>query len=148
MLIGSVNHGVDAKGRIFIPAKWRKDLGTTVIVTHGILGREDVRCLFGMSIEAFKAFGTRFESAPETDMLLQDFRRVMYQNAAECELDKQGRILLPSQLRLHADIDQEAVLLGVDTRIEIWNAQALEKQNKNVTQNYGQNLQYLAGKGI
>jgi MraZ protein len=58
--MGSFAHGVDAKGRIFIPSKWREDLGTSVIVTHGILGGSDARCLFGMSEQGWREFAAVF----------------------------------------------------------------------------------------
>lgn len=148
MLIGSFSHGVDSKGRIFIPAKWRDDIGATVIVTHGIFSRSDTRCLFGMSEEAWKEFAARFASLPETDTMGQSFRRMLFSNASDCELDKQGRILIPAALREYADIDKDAVLVGVDNRVEIWNASAWQAHNNNMAKDYNAALIQLSGKGI
>lgn len=148
MLIGTVAHGVDAKGRIFIPAKWRDDLGSPMIITHGILGRDDVRCLFGMSVSAFETLGSRFDNLPRTDMLLQDFRRLLYQNAAECDMDKQGRILLSTAFREYANLDKEATILGVGDHIEIWNAEALAVKNSETRRNYDKALSHLAEQGV
>ena len=104
MLIGSCVHNVDAKGRIFIPAKWREDLGKTIIVTRGLLGRGESKCLFAMSLTAWQEFAGRLSTLPEADVNLQDVRRIMFANACDCELDKQGRILISSGLREYAGL--------------------------------------------
>lgn len=148
MLMGSFAHGVDAKGRIFIPSKWREDLGTSVIVTHGILGGSDARCLFGMSEKGWREFAARFSSLPVTDVVGQGFRRMMFSNAADCEMDKQGRILIPNALREYARLDKDAVLVGVDTRIEIWDAHAWQAHEQSMAGDYGDALMRLAQMGI
>lgn len=148
MLIGSFAHGVDAKGRVFIPAKWREDLGASVIVTHGILGRGDTRCLFGMSEKSWREFAARFSDLPETDVMAQAFRRMMFSNAAECEMDKQGRILIPNTLREYAGLDKDAVLVGVDSRIEIWGAEAWQAHEQSMAEDYNAALMRLAQAGI
>ncbi|MDR1619944.1 MAG: division/cell wall cluster transcriptional repressor MraZ [Clostridiales bacterium] len=148
MLIGSFTHGVDAKGRVFIPAKWRDDLGASVIVTRGIFGQAGMQCLFGMSTDAWKEFAARFSSLPETDVTGQTFRRMLFSNAAECELDKQGRILIPLSLREFAGMGAEAVLVGVDNRIEIWSMEKWRKHNDSMAADYNAALQQLAQRGI
>ena len=102
MLIGSFAHTVDAKGRMFIPSKWRFDLGDTIIVTRGILAQSEAKCLFGMSLEKWHEFAAKFAALPETDVMAQAFRRMMFSNAADCDMDKQGRILIPNSLREYA----------------------------------------------
>ena len=148
MLMGSFAHGVDAKGRIFIPAKWRDDLGSSVIVTHGILGGSDARCLFGMSENGWREFAARFSSLPVTDLVGQAFRRMMFSNAADCEVDKQGRILIPNALRDYAHLERESVLVGVDNRIEIWDAQAWQTHEQSMAGDYSEALMRLAQMGI
>lgn len=148
MLIGSFTHGIDAKGRIFIPAKWRDDLGASVIITHGIFSKGDTRCLFGMSEQNWKEFAARFSSLPETDVIGQAFRRMLFSNASECELDKQGRILIPATLREHAGLENEGVLVGVDSRIEIWGAARWEAHNSSMADDYNAALLQLAERGV
>lgn len=148
LLIGSCVHNVDAKGRIFIPAKWREDLGDTIIVTRGLLGKGESKCLFAMSINAWKDFAARLSTLPEADVSLQDVRRVMFANACDCDLDKQGRILISNGLREYADLTKEATLIGVDTRIEIWDSGAWERHNALIAENYDAQLDKLARIGI
>ena len=148
MLIGSFTHGIDAKGRIFIPAKWRDDLGASVIITHGIFSKGDTRCLFGMSEKNWKEFAARFSSLPETDVTGQAFRRMLFSNASECELDKQGRILIPATLREHAELESEGVLVGVDSRIEIWGTARWEAHNSSMADDYNAALLQLAERGV
>lgn len=149
MLIGSCTHTVDAKGRIFIPSKWRDDLGGTIIVTRGLLsGDGESRCLFAMSLAAWTEFAGRLSSLPEADVNLQDVRRVMFANACDCELDKQGRILISNALREHAGLSADATLIGVDTRIEIWASDVWEKHNARISEHYDAKLEKLASIGV
>lgn len=148
MLIGSFAHGIDAKGRIFIPSKWREDLGASVIITHGIFSQSETRCLFGMSARAWQEFAAKFSALPETDVMSQAFRRMLFSNAAECETDKQGRILVPLGLREYAGLDTEAMLVGVDSRIEIWSTQHWQTHNQTMADDYNAALLQLSERGI
>ncbi len=130
MLINSYSHSVDLKGRVFIPAKWRDDLGDTVIVTRGILGKGDSKCLFGMSMAAWNEFYERFRSLALSDVRAQNVMRLLFANACECEVDKQGRILVSNSLRAYAGLDKDAVLIGMGGRFEIWDAATWEKHNE------------------
>ncbi|MBQ3200538.1 MAG: division/cell wall cluster transcriptional repressor MraZ [Clostridia bacterium] len=150
MLINSFEHTVDAKGRLFIPAKWREDLGNTVIVTRGMLGKDEGRCLFGMSLDVWNGLLERYNKIAMTDVKAQNALRMIFANACDCELDKQGRILISNTLRKFAGIDKDAVLVGMGNRIEIWSQEAweakLEQSEEAVDENEA--LSYLAGLGI
>lgn len=148
MLIGSFEHMLDAKGRVFIPAKWRETIGETIVVTQGLLGAKDVKCLFGMSTEAWEAFSRRLAELPMTDMAGQAVRRRLYAMATLCETDKQGRILLPSSLRQVSGIDKEATLIGVGNRIELWNPALLAVHTGQMEEEYEGALAHLAELGI
>lgn len=124
MLIGSFTHTVDAKGRVFIPAKWRDDLGGTIIFTRGFRGQDESKCLIGMPIEYWKDFAKRFSSLPLSDNRVQNMRRMIFANANDSELDKQGRALMDSELRKYAGIDRDVVLVGIDRYMEIWGLDA------------------------
>ena len=148
MLIGSFEHMLDAKGRVFIPAKWRETIGDTIVVTQGLLGTKDVRCLFGMSVEAWEHFSQKLAELPLTDMAGQAVRRRLYAMATLCETDKQGRILLPAPLRLVAEIDKETTLIGVGNRIELWNPALLAAHTGQMEEGYEEALHHLAELGI
>lgn len=123
MLISSFGHSVDAKGRVFIPAKWRDDLGDTVIITRDMMGNADSRCLYGMPVELWNDILERFKKVAVSDVKAQNAMRRLFANACECELDKQGRILIPNSLREYAGINSDAMLVGMGSRIEIWGAE-------------------------
>ena len=149
MLIGQFAHNVDAKGRVFIPAKWREDLGDTIILTRGIRGKGETRCLLGMSLKAWEAFSARFSDLPMTDLVAQNARRMIFANACDCELDKQGRVLLSAGLRQYAGIDKDAVLIGMGNRIEIWSQERWLRWQEKAQDDMGTDaLAYLAELGI
>ena len=99
MLIGCFEHNMDSKGRIIIPAKWRLDLGARIIVTCGFARKGDYQCLMGMSEERWNAFVNAVQNVSLADIVVQKALRKLFALACECELDKQGRILLPANLR-------------------------------------------------
>jgi len=148
MLIGSFVHALDAKSRIFIPAKWRESLGDTIIVTQGLLDDRELCCLFGMSVAEWDLFSARLAQLPITDMTGQAVRRRLYASAAACEVDKQGRILLPQNLRTLSGIQKDATLIGVGNRIELWEPAQLDRHNAALESDYGAALQHLAEIGI
>ena len=148
MLIGSFEHMLDAKGRVFIPAKWRECVGDTLIVTLGLLGTQSEKCLSGMSVEQWALFSQKLSALPITDMGGQAIRRKLYSMAAACEIDKQGRILIPAQLRELTGLNKDATLIGVGERVEIWNPETLLSYNAACEENYGDALAHLAELGI
>lgn len=148
MLIGSFAHALDAKGRIFIPAKWRESLGDVLIVTQGLLDDCELHCLFGMSTAEWELFSARLAQLPITDMAGQAVRRRLYATAAACEVDKQGRILLPANLRELSGIHKDATLIGVGNRIELWEPAQLARHNAVVEADYAAALQHLSQVGI
>ncbi|MEA5048844.1 MAG: division/cell wall cluster transcriptional repressor MraZ [Eubacteriales bacterium] len=148
MLIGSFEHMLDAKGRVFIPAKWRETLGDTLIVTLGLLDTEREACLSGMSVSEWERFSEKLSALPVSDVAGQAIRRRLYSMAAACEVDKQGRILIPAQLRDLAGLTKDATLIGVGERIEIWKPETLAAYNAKTEEGYGEALAHLASLGI
>ena len=112
---GQYQHSIDAKGRLFIPAKLREELGETFYVTMGMDG-----CLSVYSDVSWAKFTEKFESLPYTKTKSM---RALFANAAKCEPDSQGRILIPAKLRAYAALEKDVVVIGVSNRAEIWNAQ-------------------------
>lgn len=115
MLMGEFNHTIDAKGRLIVPAKLRDALGDEFVVTKGLDG-----CLFAYPNEEWKNFEEKLGALPLTNMNARKFARFFLAGATTCEVDKQGRILLPAVLREFAGLDKEVVLVGVSRRVEIW----------------------------
>ena len=116
MFIGEYEHSVDAKGRVIMPAKLREDIGEKFIVTKGLDG-----CLFAYSKTEWSNFEEKLKSLPLTNKNARDFVRFFLSGAVECEIDKQGRFLIPNNLREYAKLEKEINIIGVGTRIEIWN---------------------------
>ena len=115
MLIGEYEHSLDVKGRLILPAKIREDMGDKFIVTKGLDG-----CLFAFSQNEWLNFETKLKTLPLSDRNARNFVRFFLSGATECELDKQGRFLIPSNLRIAAKLEKEAIIIGVGTRLEIW----------------------------
>lgn len=116
MLIGEYEHSLDAKGRLIMPAKIREDIGEKFIITKGLDG-----CLFGFSQNEWNNFEEKLKTLPLTNKNARDFVRFFLSGAIECEIDKQGRFLIASNLREYATMEKEVIIIGVGTRIEIWN---------------------------
>ena len=115
MFMGEYNHTIDAKGRLIVPAKFREILGDNFIVTKGLDG-----CLFVYPNDEWTRFEEKLKSLPLTNKNARQFTRFSLAGAAACEVDKQGRILLPQVLREFASLEKDVVLVGVASRIEIW----------------------------
>ena len=116
-MTGRYQHSIDAKGRLLIPAKLREELGDTFYVTVG--GSDP--CLTVYSEEGWEKLTEKFDSLPYTKA--RRAIRMLYANAAKCEPDAQGRILLPQNLRSYAKLEKDVVVVGVSKRAEIWNAE-------------------------
>ncbi|MCR5388209.1 MAG: division/cell wall cluster transcriptional repressor MraZ [Lachnospiraceae bacterium] len=115
MFTGEYTHSIDAKGRLIVPAKFRESLGDAFVVTKGLDG-----CLFVYSNTEWEKIEKKFEEIPLTTKDARKFSRFFFSGAAVCEVDKQGRILLPGTLREYASLEKEIVLAGVFNRVEIW----------------------------
>ena len=128
MLIGEYEHTIDAKGRLSMPSKLRRDMGEAFIVTKGLDG-----CLFAFSQEEWKNFETKLKSLPLSDKNARNFVRFFLAGATECEIDKQGRFLIPSNLREAAKLEKDAVIIGVGTRLEIWNKDVWTSKDEEIS---------------
>ena len=116
MFMGEYSHTIDAKGRIIVPVKFRESLGDNFVVTKGL-----DNCLFVYTKEDWQKFEEKLRTLPLTNKDARKFTRFFLAGAAEMEVDKQGRILIPSVLREFASLEKDVVFVGVGSRIEIWN---------------------------
>lgn len=121
-MTGTYEHTIDAKGRLFIPAKLREELGDTFYLAVGVDA-----CLAIYPPETWSRFTEKFASLP---MSQSKAMRPLFANAAKCELDGQGRIVIPQKLRKYAGLEKDAVIIGVNDRAEIWSADAWNTQEE------------------
>lgn len=123
MFMGEYNHSIDAKGRVIVPAKFREELGEEFVVTLGLDG-----CLFVYPDEEWQSFVGKLKELPGNKEARQ-LQRYFMAGAATCEVDKQGRILLPAKLREQAALEKEIVFVGVVGKIEIWSKERWDTNN-------------------
>lgn len=112
-MIGQYRHHIDAKGRLFIPAKFREELGGTFFVTIGLDG-----CLTVYSQAKWAVLTEKLDALPITQARKM---RALFANAAACDPDGQGRILIPARLRAYARLEKEVVINGMNQCLELWN---------------------------
>ena len=115
MFMGEYSHTVDQKGRMIVPSKFREQLGDEFVVTKGL-----DRCLYIYPKTEWDRLEEQFTQVPLIKKEAREFARFFFAGAANCEVDKQGRILLPQVLRSYAGIDKDVVLAGVMNKVEIW----------------------------
>ena len=115
MFMGEYSHNIDAKNRLIMPAKFREQLGEHFVATKGLDG-----CLFVYPMSEWQTIEEKFREIPLTTKDARKFSRFFFAGAAECDVDKQGRVLIPATLKEYAGIDKEVVSVGVLNRIEIW----------------------------
>ena len=125
MFMGEYNHTIDAKGRLIVPSKFREKLGDEFVVTKGL-----DECLFVYPLEEWSNIEDAFRKVPLTNKKARDFVRFFFAGAASCEVDKQGRILIPASLRSYAGLEKEIVSAGVLNRVEIWDKEKWAQSNE------------------
>lgn len=125
MFMGEYHHTIDTKGRLIIPSKFREVLGDDFVVTKGLDG-----CLFVYDNTEWSIFEEKLKALPLVNKESRKFVRFFIAGAACVEVDKQGRVLIPSMLREFAALDKEVVLTGVGGRIEIWNKDRWEEASE------------------
>jgi MraZ protein len=113
---GSVEHALDDKGRLIVPARFRERLGTGFILT---IAPPDP-CLGLYPEAAWAEFCNRLEAAPRKDVAFRRFVRHVFAHTEEVACDAQGRLLIPAALRSYAGIDRDVVSIGSFTRVEVW----------------------------
>ena len=115
MFYGEYQHAIDIKGRLKVPSKFREGLGEKFIVTKGL-----DQCLFAYSPSEWNILESKLRALPFTDKDVRAFIRFFFAGATECELDNQSRVLIPQNLREYAGFTKDLCVIGVSTRVEIW----------------------------
>ena len=126
MLIGEYEHSIDQKGRINFPAKLLEDLGESFIITKGL-----DNCLFVYSAKEWKLIEDKIRALPMSKA--RNLQRFFFSSAAEIACDKQGRIVIPKNLRDYAGLEKNVIIAGVSVRCEIWDKDRYDKMNEEIT---------------
>ena len=121
MFLGTHAPRLDEKGRLFLPAKYRDELAGGVVITKG-----QERCLYLYSRDEFTRIAEELRTASVGGKAARDHSRVFFASASDEIPDKQGRITIPTALRGYAGLERDCVVIGANTRLEIWDAQAWE----------------------
>ncbi|MEG0259856.1 MAG: division/cell wall cluster transcriptional repressor MraZ [Lysinibacillus sp.] len=140
MFMGEYQHSVDAKGRLIVPAKFREPLGETFVVTRGL-----DNCLFGYPMNEWRKLEEKLKDLPMTKKDTRAFARFFFSGATEVEIDKQGRINIPSTLMQYAHLTKECIVLGVSNRIEIWGKDAWETYFTESEQSFNEIAENMIG---
>ena len=119
MFLGTHTPKLDDKGRLFLPARFREELATGVVITKG-----QERCLYVFKHLDFVAQAEQLQAAPITAKVARDYSRVLFASAFDDIPDKQGRVSVPAGLRTYAGLTKDCVVIGANTRLEIWDAAA------------------------
>lgn len=125
--MGEFLHTIDNKGRLIFPVKFREGLGEKFIATKGL-----DNCLFVYSPGEWAILENKLKALPLAKPEARAFARFFFAGAAELEADKQGRVLLPANLREYAKLDKDVVVIGVATRVEIWGKDAWDEYNAKI----------------
>ncbi len=129
MLLGEYTHTLDPKKRLSLPAKFRKELGKTVVLTHGL-----DKCLFLYSSKQWEKIAGKLSSLSMGQTDTRGFSRFMLAGAVEAEIDSLGRILVPDFLKEFAGLDSKVVVTGVHDRAEIWDSSRWSEYKARVSE--------------
>lgn len=133
MFLGTHTPRLDQKGRLFLPAKYRDELSGGLVITKG-----QERCLYVFPTAEFSRVTEALSSAPVTAKAVRDFSRVLFASASDESCDKQGRVTVPPNLRQYAGLDRDCVVIGANTRLEIWDAAAWSEYEAEQEQVFSQ----------
>jgi MraZ protein len=123
MFLGEFAHNIDDKGRLTIPARFRDELEGGVVVTRGL-----DNCLWALSRAEWEILADKISALPITNPVARSFSRLMFGSAVDSIPDRQGRVLLPQNLREYAGIESESIIVGMKNRLEIWSPERWNAQ--------------------
>lgn len=138
MLLGEFRHSIDAKNRVFLPARWREEFGEKVFITVGL-----DHCLYLMGRAEWDERCAQMDALPLEDPRARSYVRLFFSKASEETVDAQGRITIPPPLKEAAGLDKEVVLAGSSRRAEIWDRAAFDAYQARAMAEYEQNAQRL-----
>ena len=142
MLVGSYQHNIDAKGRLIMPAKYREHVGPVFMLSLGF-----DNCVRAYSPDEWEKFKAKIDALPDEDEDVLMIKNVIYSSSAECEVDKQGRILIPQNLREYANLSAGVTIIGMSNCIDIWDSETWNEKYGKVDKNLGAMMKKVSLKG-
>lgn len=127
MFLGEYLHTFDAKNRISIPSRFRKELGRIVVVTRGL-----DHCLYVYAKKAWEREARAYAAEVNGSAARRGLARLFLAGSSEAEVDRSGRVLIPEHLKSFASIKEKAVIAGVADRVEIWEENAWKKYTAEI----------------
>ena len=124
MFMGEYHHNIDDKNRLVIPSNYRSSLGETFVITRGL-----EKCLYIYTVAEWQKIVAKLASLPFTKKDARTFIRSFFSAAANCSLDRQGRINITPNQAVYAELTKECVIIGVNDRLEIWSKENWDKFN-------------------
>jgi len=143
MLMGEYVHTIDAKGRVILPVDFRAELGEAFVITKGL-----DNCLFVYGQDEWNVLSTKLKQLPLAKSEARAFVRFFFSGARMLECDRQGRFLVPGNLRSYAMLEKDVVLIGVSNRIEVWSKAEWTKYNDEISPSVVGIAETLAELGI
>ena len=143
MFIGEYHHNIDDKGRMAIPTKFRGDLAKGAVVTRGLDAS-----LFLLPVEEWDKLADKIAGLPLGQANSRAFSRLMLAGAMDVSLDKQGRFVIPDYLRSYAGIKKKVVIVGVNSRLELWDEDKWNAYSKETEENASEIAEQLGEFGI
>lgn len=131
MFTGEYQHTLDSKGRVIIPSRLRDGLGDSFVITRGL-----DQCLFVYPSSEWVRLEQKMKQLPFTKKDSRAFTRLFFSGAMEVEADKQGRVLIPQNLREYASIEKDVMFIGVSNRVEVWSEDAWRNYFGEANDNY------------
>ena len=141
--MGEYLHTIDAKGRLILPAKFRDALGDVFVVTKGL-----DKCLFVYGKDEWAILEEKLKQLPLAKAEARAFVRFFFAGAAEVECDKQGRVLVPANLRDYGQLDKDVIVLGVSNRVEIWSKATWDEYSEQISPTVASIAESLVDLGI
>ena len=138
MFMGTYYNSIDAKNRMIVPSKHREQLGGKCVLTVGM-----DTCLYIYPMSEWEKQVEKMSQLPETDQNVRKFIRNSFASAVECEFDKQGRIVIPAELKKRAHIDKELVTMGAMRKIEVWSKEVWEDPDNDNTMDSNEYIETL-----
>jgi MraZ protein len=142
VFLGEYQHSIDEKGRLVLPAKFRHRLAGGLVVTKG-----QERCLYVFPLDRWEEEVAEVKGLPRTKRN-RNFARSFFGSAVDQELDRQGRIQMPLQLRTYAGLDKDVMIVGVADRVEIWDTASWERLSEEADRLYADTEDALPEEGI
>lgn len=143
LFIGEHQHSIDPKKRLALPSRFRSELESKVVVTRGL-----DKCLFVYPMKVWEEIAEKLGSLPVGESATRSFIRLQLSGAVDCEIDKQGRILIPDYLKDYAGLAKDVVIAGLYNRLEIWDEKKWNEYKINAEKNTDEIAEQLGKLGV